>query len=279
MINIVLVCINNFQEYMLDNIEHLLRLKHTNIYVLTNKVFFEKFTNVHLIDIDSLHDSYDFYSRTSLNKDFREGFWTFTSLRFFYIYEFMKTYNIHNVLHIENDVLLYYNANDIFHHFDNNKLYIPFDSYERNIASIVYIPSPDVFKIILDNYDLSLNDMQNFKIIKDNTSLIEHFPIFNNEYNEENHEISFVSKNFHIFQYIFDAAAIGQFLGGIDPNNTDDGNVNIGFVNETCVVKYNQYTITWKSIENISKPFILIDNHDIPIFNLHIHSKNLKKFM
>ncbi len=171
--NIVLVCINNFQEYILDNIELLSSLNHENIYVLTNNIFFEKFDkyNVQLIDIDELQDSHEFYSKSTLNKDFREGFWTLTSLRFFYIYEFMNLYNVANVIHIENDVLLYYNCDTIAKHFDNNKMYIPFDSYGRNIASIMYIPSSDIFKIILDNYDFSKNDMENFKSIKDTTGL------------------------------------------------------------------------------------------------------------
>jgi len=280
--NIILVCINNFQEYILDNIEVLLSLKHENIYVLTNKHFFEKFRhyNVYLIDIADLHDSHDFYSKTSLDKDFREGFWSLTSLRFFYIYEFMKVYNVANVIHIENDVLLYYNCDTIANHFDDNKMYIPFDTYNRNIASIVYIPSCDIFKIILDNYDFSKNDMENFKSIKDITGLIDHFPIFNKDDNQENCEIAFVSKNFNRFQYIFDAAAIGQFLGGIDPSNTDDGNVCLGFVNETCVIKYNEYAISWSNTnDNIMKPFIQIDNITIPVFNLHIHCKNLRQFI
>jgi hypothetical protein len=280
--NIVLVCINNFQEYILDNIEVLLSLKHDNIYVLTNNKFFEKFHHytIHLIDVDELHDSHDFYSKTSLDKSFREGFWTLASLRFFYIYEFMKTYNISNVIHIENDVLLYYNCDTIAKYFDENKMYIPFDTYGRNIASIMYIPSYDVFKIALDNYDFSKNDMENFKSIKDITGLIDHFPIFNKDDDQENCEIAFVSKNFNRFQYIFDAAAIGQFLGGIDPGNTVDGNVCVGFVNETCVIKYNEHVISWSNTnDNIMKPFIQIGDITIPVFNLHIHCKNLRQFI
>jgi hypothetical protein len=280
--NIVLVCINNFQEYILDNIEVLSSLNHENIYVLTNRIFFEKFDkyNIHLVDIDELQDSHDFYSKSTLNKDFREGFWTLTSLRFFYIYEFMKVYNVANIIHIENDVLLYYNCDTIANHFDENKMYIPFDSYGRNIASILYIPSCHIFKIILDNYDFSKNDMENFKSIKDTTGLIEHFPIFNKDDNQDNCEISFVSKNFNQFQYIFDAAAIGQYLGGIDARNTDDGNICVGFINETCVVKYNEHAISWlNSNDNIMKPFIQIGDITVPIFNLHVHCKNLKKFI
>ena len=56
--NIVLVCINNFQEYILDNITQLIKLQHENIYVITNPQFFQAFDRfsgkVKLINIDEL---------------------------------------------------------------------------------------------------------------------------------------------------------------------------------------------------------------------------------
>ena len=76
---------------------------------------------------------------------------------------------------------------------------------------------------------------------------------------------------------LFDAAAMGQYLGGVDPRN--DQSVTVGFVNETCVVKYNNYTFYWIVINEIKKPFIQIDGNMIPIFNLHVHCKNLNKFV
>ena len=76
---------------------------------------------------------------------------------------------------------------------------------------------------------------------------------------------------------IFDAAAMGQYLGGIDPKN--DSSNTIGFVNETCVIKYNNYKFFYNVIDNIKKPFLLINNVPVRVFNLHIHSKNLKNFM
>ena len=278
--NIVLVCIANFQEYILTNIEQLIKLEQKKIYVLTNQKLFNFFTKyesfITLVNIDELNDSYNFYNNTSLNKSFRNGFWTFTSLRFFYIYEFMNKYKINDVIHLENDVLIYYNCNNLIDKLDKNKMYIPFDTFNRNIASIIYIPSANIFKTILDNYDLDINDMENFSIIQKKTGLIENFPIFNN-IQSENSEISFVSRNFNIFNYIFDAAAIGQFLGGIDPlNNKND---TVGFVNVKCIIKYNLYKIEWLNINNIRRPFIQINNRLIPIFNLHIHCKNLLKFI
>lgn len=278
--NIVLVCINNFQEYILDNIEQLIKLGHENIYVITNPCFneyFEKFAaNIKLINVNDLQESYNFFENTSLDKDFRNGFWALTSLRFFYIYEFMKKYQITDVIHLENDVLIYYNCNKIIDKFDKNYVYIPFDTYTRNIASIIYIPNADIFKKILDKYDFNKNDMENFSHIKKETGIIHNLPIFIPNECLSNEE-RFVSENFDVFSCLFDAAAIGQYLGGVDPRNISYD--TIGIINDTCVIKYNNYKIWFEDVDNIKRPYIVIKDNKYEIFNLHIHCKNLKKFM
>jgi hypothetical protein len=276
---IVLTCINNFQEYILINIEQLIKLGHDVIYIITNKEFFYKYDkyilNVILIDISELNETYNFKLNTTLDKKFRNGFWYLTSLRFFYIYELINKYNLKDVIHLENDVLIYYNCKEIIKYIDNNFVYIPFDSYKRNIASILYIPNKEIFKNILDNYNFKMNDMENFSYIKNKIGLIKNLPIFIKHINLTN-EQKYVSENSDVFPFIFDAAAIGQFLGGVDPRNTP-GNTE-GFINETCVIKYNNYSFLFKYIDNIKKPFIIIENIEIPIFNLHIHSKDLYRF-
>ena len=279
--NIVLTCIGNFQEYILVNIKQLIRLGHRSIYIITNREFFDKFSqyaeSIYLIAVEDLDDTYKYNANTQLDNQFRGGFWALTSARFFYLYECMRKYTIENVIHLENDVLIYYNIDVLYPLLDKTKLYLPFDTFQRNIASIMFIPNAPVFKTALDLYDLGKNDMENFAIIQRQTHIIENFPIFiNDSYHDADHQ--FVSKNFHQFQYIFDAAAIGQYLGGVDPRNIP-GNT-IGFVNETCIIKYNEYSFTWKDVDNISRPFIHIkDDCVVPIFNLHIHSKALEKFV
>jgi hypothetical protein len=278
--NLILVSIGNFQEYILDNIKQLLILEISNIYVITNSVFFDKFEiykdKINLIAIETLNESYNFFNKTSLNKIFRNGFWTLTSQRFFYIYSLMKKYTLTNCIHIENDVLLYYNITTLQHKFNDNYMYIPFDTYKRNIASIMYIPNCNIFKDILDKYNFEKNDMENFADIKLNTGLIENMPIFPVNFVTSKEEL-FVSQNFNTFNFIFDAAAIGQFLGGVDPKNIPGDTT--GFVNETCVIKYDKYNFIWEIENNIKKPYLVINNLKFPIFNLHLHSKNLLKFM
>lgn len=275
--NIVLTCINNFQDYILINIKQLIRLGHKNIFVITNEKFFDNFNeykkDIVLIDCDKLPKTFERVNNNSTD------FWHLTSSRFMYIYELMKRDNITNVFHMENDVLIYYNCATIMDSLDDN-LYLPFDSFKRNIASLVYIPNEKIYKEILNNYDFSKNDMENFAIIKEKTGFIQQFPIFHNNVVVDNvnaDEFKFVSANFGKFNYIFDAAAIGQYLGGVDPKNTAGDTT--GFVNETCIIKYDKYKFEWKIIDGTKKPFIIIDNESYPIFNLHIHSKQLEKFV
>lgn len=278
--NIVLVCLNNFQDYILINIKQLIRLNHENIYIITDKIFFNNFSEynnkINLIAKEDLDDSYNYFLKNNLDKSFRNGFWVYSSSRFFYIYEFMKKYNINNVIHLENDVLIYYNCNLLINKINNNFIYLPFDSFDRNIASIMYIPNHNILKIVLDNYDLNKNDMYNFSSIMKKTNLINNFPIFiSNE--KEDEEYNFVTRNYENFKFIFDAAAIGQYLGGVDKKNNP--NDTIGFINETCIINYSTYKFILFNNENIIKPFILIENKYIPIFNLHIHCKDLNKFI
>lgn len=293
-VNIVLVSLDNYQDYIWHNIKQLIMLGHKNIYVVTEEKFFDKFhpfkNLIKLISQRELNDEYNFRNVSTLNPYERGGFWLLASYRLFYVYYLMKKFNLENVIHLENDVPVYYNCDLLLEKVDKGKLYVPFDTYQRNIASIMYIPNHNVFKEILDKYDPNLNDMENFFLIRLQTDKIDNFPIFIDECKDfkdgnsnEYSEINFVCRNFNRFGgFVFDAAAMGQYLGGVDPRNIA-GDTR-GFINETCVVKYNNYKFVWKRMnENnnfiISKPFLVVGDKEYPIFNLHIHSKKLDNFI
>ncbi len=195
MLEIILVCINNFQEYILDNIKNLILLhsgKSNNnntktnitITVITNLIYFDKFdifqkddnldnldnldninVSVNLIDCAIL-DDYGFNNNSRLDNNFRNGFWKLCSLRIVYLYSYMQKYNKENIFHLENDVLLYQNINDLFNCFIKhnvvNKILIPFDNTSRAILSIMFIPNHYLLKEIINNWDENANDMELF---------------------------------------------------------------------------------------------------------------------
>jgi len=72
---------------------------------------------------------------------------------------------------------------------------------------------------------------------------------------------------------VFDGAAIGQYLYGID--NLEDPSKNTkGFINESTVFDFSSLSI---SMDN--KPIINLDYKKIPINNLHMHCKNLRQLI
>ena len=110
--NIVLVCIGNFQEHILININQLILLGHENIYVITDSNLFEKFKsyqlhlNVNIINADHLIDELNYKPGKNIDTTFRNRFWELTSKRLFILLAFLKLFNVKDVIHLENDVLI-----------------------------------------------------------------------------------------------------------------------------------------------------------------------------
>ena len=268
---IILVSTGNLQEYIIDNVQNLKLFGNNDIVVITEKHYFDKLKDLDITLIDSAElDDYNFNNKSKLNKHFRNGFWHLCSLRFFYLYSYIKKNQLTDCIHLENDVMSYINFDKLKTCFKENKVYATFDSDTRVIPSILYIPNFHAFQPIIDNYNEQINDMEN--LARFDETVIEPIPIYSNHEN-----INKFNKNFDNFHCIFDGAAIGQYLGGVDPRN-QSGDTR-GFINETCIVKYNNNVFFWVLEDGLYCPYISINNYLIKVINLHIHSKQLNKFM
>ncbi len=266
---VVLVSTGVFQTYMKTNVDQLLKLDF-NIHAIIDRAFFDSMeeykTRITLVDSSTLQTDFD--SKSMLNKDFRDGFCNNTSKRLFILNEYMKQKGLKNVVHLENDVLLY---SDMKYDLDE-KIYITMDEENRCVPGIVYIPNHELFDRLIQEYNYSKDDMENLAIFYNrHRDIVNTFPIIDNSvqpciYNQE----------FERFNSIFDGAAMGQYLGGVDPRNIPGDTT--GFVNETCIIKYNNYQFKWLKKKGHYVPHILINNNWILVNNLHIHSKRLKEF-
>jgi hypothetical protein len=189
----------------------------------------------------------------------------------------MRHHRKQSIWHIENDVLVYKNLSDL-NLSNSNKILLTMDSKARCIPGIMYIPSVETLDQCINHFDTNLNDMENWgRCFNELPHLVDTFPIF--PLDTSSQELTNITKNYNHFNCIFDAAAIGQYLGGVDPRNAKGDTT--GFVNETCLINYSKYNIIWKTDQtsNMLAPFLQINSQDIPIVNLHIHCKDLKKFM
>jgi hypothetical protein len=275
---IILVCIGNFQEYILFNIENLLLYDNTDIVVITEPTFFpffSKYDTVKLIDRNHLSDC-QFNASSNLDRNFRNGFFHLCSLRLFYLYSYIAQNQIEKCIHIENDVMVYYPLQITTHTpplFQSDKLCLCFDTPDRVVPSIIYIPKPENLRYVLERYDCNIDDMRNLARFDD--CVVEKLPLFHLP--GETHEKNELSKNFAKYGVLFDGAAIGQYLGGVDPRNIP-GDTR-GFVNEECLIKYDGCSFVWKKRGLLYYPAIRVGDKYIRIINLHIHCKQLHRFL
>uniref|UniRef100_A0A6C0E0T0 Exostosin GT47 domain-containing protein n=1 Tax=viral metagenome TaxID=1070528 RepID=A0A6C0E0T0_9ZZZZ len=243
---------------------------------------------------DSYYNMYTNVLRTSaVYKDkntFRGGFWISTTARFFYIKALMKVFNITNTFHIENDVIVYETFHNIFTNFCNQtngheKICAVKDSDNppRIVPSILYFPNLQEMESLTKHISNTVRMFSNQNAFVNDMDILGLY--------ENIHEFPLIPTTSQTF---FDGAAIGQYLGGVDPNNTGSekryldiyDNPTVGFINERSRFKPNslQFSKSLVYIDSVNVPLKLItsnapnDNKLHLVANLHVHSKQLYKF-
>lgn len=251
--------------------------------------------NVHIIYTSTLEKTSHheiFLKNSRLDTSFKEGFWLKTSERFFYIESLMKHLDLHDVIHLENDVLIYFALSDYINSFDSyNNIAAIFDADDRCIASLIYFKNGTsiefLTRFIANKSSKNFNDMEVIALFKREMGdqYINNLPIITPEFvriqplkNKLGHTTQtphLYYNNIELFNSIFDAAALGQYVGGTDPMHGHKP----GFVNERCLFDASRLTIIWKEDYQKRKiPYAEYEGKEVKINNLHIHCKNLKLF-
>ena len=99
------------------------------------------------IPIDTLHG--EFQSSSVLNSHMRDGFWKYTTERFFYLYEHMKKEGMSDMFHIENDNLIYYDFTKCLSIFQQKEMWCIMDAEDRCIPGFLYFKSISVLERLL----------------------------------------------------------------------------------------------------------------------------------
>ncbi len=236
----------------------------------------------------------EFLKSSSLDNSSRDGFWRKATERLFYLDEFMTQYGLKNVFHLEYDNMLYVDLSSLVPTFETyGNIAATFDNDRRCILGFVYIAHPyaltHLMKFFAKHANRGFNDMQIpvLYLQEFGREYIDYLPIIPPSYAQHNvlqsssghttrHADLYFNK-FCLFDSIFDAAALGQYLGGIDPRN--DPRNTVGFVNETCLFNPYYFSYIWLEDDLQRKvPHIVYRNQVFRINNLHVHSKNLLAF-
>lgn len=251
-------------------------------------------TYVFCESLDKTPEHVKFSKKTGLNSQWREGFWLYTSERFLYLNDLMVQYGLKNVFHLEHDNMLYVDLEELLPTFEAyyQGLGITMDNDDRCIPGIVYVHNTIAMKLLAsffaDNAGDNHNDMQILSRFKKayGRKLTQNLPIITREYVDTQRLVSphghtgrdknEYCQHIEQFQSIFDAAAIGQYLGGIDPFN---GHSTPGFINESCVFNPSLLSYEWIEDDKGRKvPYAVYANKKFRINNIHVHSKNLLQF-
>ena len=286
--NFILIALGDIPDYLDYCIQQIKKTqKKSKIYLLVNRISDYKNRNCKIVNVESLKKSKEhvlFIKKSNLAQDsFRNFFWKHSIERFYYLNDFLNKSNLTNVFHIENDVLLFQDLKNTLKEIKFYDFACIRDSISRVIGSLIFIKNKKVSTRIvkISNNYLNENDMKILNYLDKKISNTINLPV------GENLDFIRKSKNFKKIKkipFIFDAAAIGQFIDGphrkklvirIFYKIKKFFMIYDGFINTETKLKIYNWKIKWKN----KKPYKQENNKLIPIVNLHIHSKNLKKFI
>ena len=230
---------------------------------------------------------FDLEKTLSHNREFRNNFW-FTSLaRFLALAEFSQTHN-REMLHIESDVVI---SHDFpFDDFLEIPSWFSFPVVNKSmgIASCLFIKNAEAAEylsqltILMAKKDSYVTDMHVlgeicrkdsyfFQLLPTSPSLKNALPSASESHLDSIHDSTLIFKGF------FDGRDLGMYLFGDDPRNKR----GISFVRKFDTRFYlNARELIYILKNDRDFPYIYdpFKNTFMPIFTLHIHSKNLKLF-
>jgi len=207
-------------------------------------------------------------------------FWRVTSERFYYLHDLLCHLGLRVVVHLESDVMIYAPLTSLINtrRAKASMLY-PLDK-RRGIASVLFLedekacarlcqhgidhPAPHDMDLLEQFYQANCGQaVASLPTVPE--KLCVDLKLDKQRYARPKAE----------GWGIFDAAAIGQYLGGIDP--VHDRRDTRGFVNEESPYNPASLNVCWEFIDGKKRPICLDDNGEV-IRNLHIHSKQTHAF-
>lgn len=247
---------------------------------IANQPIFRRLgVNTHIYsDLNQLDD---LFINHEFNVNFRKGFWQKSTRRIFAFLEYFDADSDFPKIHIENDILL--SEKFPFDTFlELNKCgWLSYNEY-RDVGSIIYCPDVQTARWLESELRRKMSAKFDFTdmtllrdVSKENPTKVAKFPIAENpkspffaEYVLEEDRL-LNSQLYELFGGIFDAAPIGMWLTGQDPRN-HRGKLLL-HVNHADSFIQPANTIYTGSDKELSVDL----TSQVPVFNLHIHSKEL----
>lgn len=209
-------------------------------------------------------------------KDEKNPLWSTSLLRIFYLLDVVKFFKYDNFIHFDVDVMIYKSYNQLKQYFDDDKFNI------TSLSELDLIFSYSFTKNI-ENYELICNKI--YEILKNpipyekkyyNSKKLNEMMLLNIAY-IENKDLfnilpSIPDKNLKN-NILFDSITYGQYLSGV--HNT---------LFSKHLIQENSYVGRFlinnpTKVEFLNKPIVKFKEEVFELANLHVHGKNLKKFL
>jgi hypothetical protein len=270
----------HFPVHVKSCIENIVRFNpNSKIYFITNhNVKFEN--SVEVLNLN------DFKSKQVLTSSFFNEspdriLFRNSLFRFLFINEFIKNKQLTNVVHFDNDIMVYEDFSKFVDIFEKSNISITPHSANEYVCGFMYIKNnidaiEDLFLRIVNLDRNSLYNLAGANFMPNEMRLLYLL-------NKEKHCMTMLpvlpfgefSNNFEKFNSVFDPSSYGQHIGGTPDNITP------GWVAPKNLHRAIDPYLHSKEINIIFEnklPYIEYNDKLIKLNNLHIHSKQTYKF-
>lgn len=227
------------------------------------------------------------------------GLWRYSSERFFYLEEFIRQFNLSDVFHLESDVMLYTDLENllpVFTKYYKGMIGAIFEHDSRCVPSFLYISDINPIQKLIGFFPeygkADQSDMEVLGVFKNqyHRVLIDYLPIVVPEYALDHPIKAKSQKNLskepecysnHIdnFSVIFDGAALGIYVAGLD-SRFHASRAKPGTISDQNIFNPSFFDILWEIDSKGRKiPTITYKGRKLPVVNLHITNKSvIEKF-
>ena len=231
---------------------------------------------VNHIDIDEIKSQYvDCVKELNYFKGETNPLWETSLLRIFYLYEAAKTLNISNFVHFDADILLFKSHKQVKNSFQPNKFNITPVNELFLIFGYSYIDNLEVFNLICEQLIEIITNAKKYEDKFYDKQRLNEMIMLNLAYfqNPENFNLLNVTPE-KSSNFVFDPISYGQFIAGIDGEKFSKG-----YIDEDHYAGREILNKGYKIFFEQNQPYILHDGNCYELVNLHLHKKNLKKYI
>ena len=201
--------------------------------------------------------------------------------RFFFINEFIKKRGLKNVIHFDNDVLVFEDYSKHLAAFETSDIFITPHSPDEYVCGTLYVKDNidiicDYFASLIFKDEQALNSYAGQGFMPNEMRLLSKLDQEKKCFNKlPILPIGEFSHNFNKFKSLFDPSSYGQHIGGT-PDKPEGG-----WVAAQCGHRAIDPLLTTRTVDVIFEdklPYVMFAGKQIKLNNLHIHSKELSKY-